>query len=113
MAESDKNEDLLSLVKVKHELASLHLMKQDLSGKSEVDPQAKPVVLAREALESVNRIIGAEDQYNYLRAKATAQTGQPYLAIKNQEKAQEIYLDAQTQISSYFGSDHPMVAKYN
>ena len=65
-----EHEDLLSLVKVKHELASLNLMKQDLSSKGD-DPKSKPVVLAREALETVNKIIGAEDQYNYLRAKAT------------------------------------------
>ena len=55
-----EHEDLLSLVKVKHELASLNLMKQDLSSKGD-DPKSKPVVLAREALETVNKIIGAED----------------------------------------------------
>ena len=51
-------------------------------------------MLAREALETVNKILGADDKYNYLRAKATCQTGQPYLATKNQEKAQDIYMDA-------------------
>ena len=73
----------------------------------------RPAQLAIQTREIVEKIIGADDPYNYLRAKAIVQIGKSELVKKNQEKAEQLFLEAQTQISSCFGSDHPLVAKYN
>ena len=50
----------------------MHLMKLDVSNRKTYDAQDRPAKLALEARESVDRILGAEDQFNYIRAKAIA-----------------------------------------
>ena len=88
-------------------------MKLDYLNHKTYDAQDRPAKLALEARESVDRILGAEDQFNYIRAKAIAQQGKPELVKKNQENAEKIFLEAQIQITSSYGENHPLVAKYN
>ena len=70
--------DLLSIVKMKHELANLHLLSVDSRNNKVYDAKDRPATLAVEARQIVDRIIGkghigeASENYNYLRAKAIA-----------------------------------------
>mgnify|MGYP000639699509 FL=1 len=48
----------------------------------------RPAQLAIQTREIVEKIIGADDPYNYLRAKAIVQIGKSELVKKNQEKAE-------------------------
>ena len=91
----------------------MHLTKLDFSNRKIYDKQDRPRILAKEAREIVERIIGAEDKYNYIRAKAIAQIGKADLVEKKQEKAEDLFLEAQTQIAQCFGNESPLVAKYN
>ena len=61
----------------------------------------------------MSRIFTEHNPNSYYGAKATALQGKGELLEKNAEKAQELFLQAQTEISNYFGSEHPMVAKFN
>ena len=70
--------DLLSVVKMKHELANIHLLTVDSRNNKVYDVKDRPALLAIEARKIVERIIGGgkggepADTYNYLRAKAIA-----------------------------------------
>ena len=79
--------DLLSIVKMKHELANIHLLSVDSRNNKVYDPKDRPAILANEAREIVDRIIlvgdDAANNYNYIRAKALAQVGKSELLKKN------------------------------
>ena len=49
--------DLLSVVKMKHELANIHLLTVDSRNNKVYDAKDRPAILAKEALEIVDRII--------------------------------------------------------
>ena len=78
-----ETEDLLSVVKFKHELANMHLQKVDTRNKKVYDAKDRPGQLAIQSREIVERILGEDDPYNYLRAKAIAQIGKCELVKKN------------------------------
>ena len=101
------------MVGEQHDLSEVHLTNINYLGDKVYDPKGRPAKLADEALETVNRIFRDEDDAHYHRAKAIARVGKTELPQKNQGRCQELMLEAQTQISLYFGSDHPMMAKYN
>ena len=63
-------------------MANMHLTKLDFSNRKIYDKQDRPRILAKEAREIVERIIGAEDKYNYIRAKAIVQIGKADLVEK-------------------------------
>ena len=91
----------------------MHLMQVDSRNRKIYDPKNRPAQLANQSREIVERILGESESNNYHRAKAIAQIGKSELVQKNQEKAEQLFLEAQTVISACFGSDHPLVAKYN
>ena len=62
--------------------------------------------------EIVEDILGPNDPNNYLRAKAIAQVAKVELAKKNQETTDELFSQALSLITAYFGNKHPMVAKF-
>ena len=49
--------DLLSVVKMKHELANIHLLTVDSRNNKIYDPKDRPAIIANEACDIVNRII--------------------------------------------------------
>jgi len=77
-------------------LASLYLQKVDYEGKVQYDALDRPAKLAAEALAIVERIVGETDKFSYLRAKALARVGRAELVKKDREKAETIFLEAQT-----------------
>ena len=60
-AYNSDNQDLFPVIKTKHNLANMHLMKLDYLNHKTYDAQDRPAKLALEARESVERILGAED----------------------------------------------------
>ena len=78
--------DLLSVVKFKYELGNVYLLGTDTQGKPVYDNEDRPRKLATEAKETVEKILGSDEQYSYLRAKAIAQLGKSELVLKNAEK---------------------------
>ena len=72
----------------------MHLLQVDSRNRKVYDAQDRPGQLAIQARESVDRILGENDPYNYLRAKAIAQIGKSELVQKNQEKAEQTFLEA-------------------
>ena len=79
--------DLLSVVKMKHELANIHLLTVDSRNNKVYDPKDRPAIIANEARDIVDRLILVSDEpannYNYIRAKAIAQIGKAELLRKN------------------------------
>ena len=57
------------------------------------DAEDRPRKLATQAKQTVDKVIG-DDKYNYLRAKATAFIGKCELVERNQEKAQQLLMQA-------------------
>lgn len=74
-------------------------------GKAQGDSEDRAGKLTTQARETVEKILGEDDKFNYLRAKAIAQIGKTELLKKDQEKAEKLFLEAQTQVSCAFGSD--------
>ena len=105
--------DLLSVVKEKQDLSEVYLTNIDYFGEKTYDSQDRPAKISTEARDAVNRILGDADKANYHRARAIARVGKTELVQKNQSRCQELMLEAQTQISLYFGSEHIMMAKFN
>ena len=86
--------EILSVVKFKHELAGCYLLGTDNSGKPVYDKEDRPRKMANECKATVESIIGDDEQFSYLRAKAIAQIGKAELVLKNVEKTAELFLQA-------------------
>ena len=89
------------------------MQQTDTKGRTIPDQEDRPNKLTKAAKATVDAILGEDDPYNYIRAKAIVQIGKTELVKKNKEKVEELMLEAQTQITNVFGEEHPLTAKYN
>ena len=94
----------IGLVRPMHELANIYLSK-------DVE-DVRCSQLCEQAQEIVENSLGPDDPNNYLRAKAIAQVAKVVLARKNQERTDELFSQALSLITTSFGNEHPLVAKF-
>lgn len=66
----------------------------------------------QQALEIAQKILG-EKANNYIISKIKAQIGQIHHIKKEQEKSEQLCLEAQSAIESVYKTNHPLMIKFN
>ena len=108
------SEDSLLILKVKYALMQQYLKIMGPDNKVMYDPEDRPMKLATEIQDSVEKILEKDTvTFNYLRGKAIAAIGKVYLVQKKGEKAEEFFLKAQAEVAAIYGDDSPLCAKFN
>ena len=105
--------DLVQVALLELQLAHLYVSQTDMSGELVSSAQAKPNALTTGALGTIERIIGADDKYNYLRSKCLAAQGKVALIEKRVDQAEELFKRAQWDVTASFGDVHPLAVKFN
>lgn len=107
------SEDTLAACRVKWNLADVYRTSFSTTGKSCYDPKDRPLKLVNEVADRVKAILGDDDKYNYIRAKALSNVGKNLIAKGDGANAETALLESQTEVTCKYGDTHPLAVKFN